>query len=112
MTKVYVAGWKAVKVSKSRKQILKFSFAPKNERKHFCISALAYKKRSNQKSSVSKRVKIHDTLHCQYQFYIIDMFLSLEELFRNTENLKTHGFPENIKSKVWWRKWHNKSSEF
>ena len=27
----------------------KFSFAPKNERKYFCISALAYKKRSNQK---------------------------------------------------------------
>ena len=41
-----------LKVSKSRKQILKFSFAPKNERKYFCISALAYKKRSNQKSSV------------------------------------------------------------
>ena len=41
-----------LKVSKFRKQILKFSFAPKNERKYFCISALAYKKRSNQKSSV------------------------------------------------------------
>ena len=36
----------------------KFSFAPKNEWKYFCISALGYKKRSNQKSSVSKRVKI------------------------------------------------------
>ena len=40
------------KVGKSRKQILKFSFEPKNEQKHFCISALAYKKWSNQKSSV------------------------------------------------------------
>ena len=38
-----------LKVSKSRKQILKFSFAPKNNRKCFCISALASKKRSNQK---------------------------------------------------------------
>ena len=42
----------SLKVSKSRKQILKFSFEPKNQRKYFCISALAYKKRSNQKSSV------------------------------------------------------------
>jgi hypothetical protein len=31
-----------------------FSFAHKNERKYFFISALAYKKRSNQKSSVSE----------------------------------------------------------
>ena len=30
-----------LKVSKFRKQILKFSFAPKKERKYFCISALA-----------------------------------------------------------------------
>ena len=43
-----------LKVSKSRNQILKFSFEPKNERKYFCISALAYKKRSNQKSSVGE----------------------------------------------------------
>ena len=33
-----------LKVSKSQKQILKFSFEPKNERKYFCISALASKK--------------------------------------------------------------------
>ena len=32
-----------VKVSKSQKQILKFSFEPKNERQYFCISALASK---------------------------------------------------------------------
>ena len=32
-----------LKVSKSRKQILKFSFEPKNERKYFCIFALASK---------------------------------------------------------------------
>ena len=37
-------------VSKFRKQFLKFSFEKINERKYFCISALAYKKRSNQKS--------------------------------------------------------------
>jgi hypothetical protein len=43
---------KSAKVSKSRKQILKFSLAPKNEGKYFCISVLAYKKKSNQKSSV------------------------------------------------------------
>ena len=32
-----------IKVSKSQKQILKFSFEPENERKYFCISALASK---------------------------------------------------------------------
>ena len=32
-----------LKVSKSQKQILKFSFEPKNERKYFCIFALASK---------------------------------------------------------------------
>jgi hypothetical protein len=32
-----------VKVSKSWKQILKFSFEPKKEQKYFCISALASK---------------------------------------------------------------------
>ena len=37
-----ISGW-ALKVSKSRKQILKFSFEPKNEQKYFCISALASK---------------------------------------------------------------------
>ena len=36
--------WKIkIKVSQSRKQILKFSFEPKTERKYFCISALASK---------------------------------------------------------------------
>ena len=39
-----------LKVSKSRKQILKLSFEPKNEQKYFCISALDYEKRSNQKN--------------------------------------------------------------
>ena len=34
------------------KGLLKFSFAPKNGQKYFCISALAYKKWSNQKCSV------------------------------------------------------------
>jgi len=42
-----------VKVSKSQKQILKFSFAPGNEWEYFWISALAYNKRSNQKSTRS-----------------------------------------------------------
>ena len=41
-----------LKVSKYRKQILKFSFAPNNEQKYFCIFALAYKKTLNEKSSV------------------------------------------------------------
>ena len=36
-----------LKVSKSRKQILKFSFEPKNKRKYFCISALASKHQEN-----------------------------------------------------------------
>ena len=30
-----------VPISKSQKQIIKFSFEPKNEQKYFCISALA-----------------------------------------------------------------------
>jgi hypothetical protein len=34
----------------SRKDFFEFSFAPKNERKYFCISALASKKRSSQKN--------------------------------------------------------------
>ena len=38
-----------IEISKSQKQILKFSFEPKNKQKYFCISALASKKRSNQK---------------------------------------------------------------
>ena len=33
-----------------KKNFLKFSFAPKNERKYFCISALDSKKKSNQKN--------------------------------------------------------------
>ena len=32
-----------LKVSKSRKQVLKFSFEPKNEQKYFCIFALTSK---------------------------------------------------------------------
>ena len=32
-----------LKVSRSQKQILKFSFEPKNERFYFCISGLASK---------------------------------------------------------------------
>jgi hypothetical protein len=32
-----------LKVSKSQKQVLKFSFEPKNERKYFCNSALVSK---------------------------------------------------------------------
>ena len=40
----------SLKVSKSHKQILKFSFEQKYEQKYFCISALASKKRSNQKN--------------------------------------------------------------
>ena len=41
-----------LKVIKSRKQILKFSFEPKNERKYFCISALADLKRGQIKKVV------------------------------------------------------------
>ena len=33
----------SLKVGKSRKQILKFLFGPKNERKYLCTSALASK---------------------------------------------------------------------
>ena len=39
--KTFPACQKILKVSKSRKQILKFSFEPKIERKYFCISVLA-----------------------------------------------------------------------
>ena len=34
---------KLLKVNKSQKQILKFSYEPKNEQNYFCISALASK---------------------------------------------------------------------
>ena len=37
-----------LKASKSRKQILKFSFEPKNERKYFSISALGQIKKRIQ----------------------------------------------------------------
>ena len=41
-----------LKVSKSQKQILKFSLEPKTEQKYFCISGIASKKRSNQKNTL------------------------------------------------------------
>ena len=44
---------KNLKVSKSQKQILKFSFEPKNERKYFCISALKPNYFKKQRSSSS-----------------------------------------------------------
>ena len=44
-----------IKVSKSWKQILKFSLEPKNERKYFCISALASKK--NPKKWLKQKIK-------------------------------------------------------
>ena len=40
-----VTFWEYVKVSKSQKQILKFSFEPKTKGKYFCIFALPSKKR-------------------------------------------------------------------
>ena len=39
-----------IKVNYFRKDFLESFFAPKNERKYFCISALASKKRPNQKN--------------------------------------------------------------
>ena len=47
-------GSRRLKVSKSRKQVIKFSSAPKKEQKYFCIPALDYNKRSNQKSSAKE----------------------------------------------------------
>ena len=41
-----------------RKDFLKFSFTPKNGRKYFCISALAYRKRSNKKKECKSQNKI------------------------------------------------------
>ena len=64
----------SLKVSKSQKQFLKFSFAPKNERKHFCISALAYKKRSNQKSSVRVKIKSSNLWYKVPVFFRFDLF--------------------------------------
>ena len=49
---VFIHYMNYLKASISRKQISRFSFEPKDERKYFCISDLAYKKRSNQKSSL------------------------------------------------------------
>ena len=51
-----ISGW-ALKVSKSRKQILKFSFEPKNEQKYFCISALASKNGSNQEKNANYYIR-------------------------------------------------------
>ena len=52
-----------LKVSKSRKQILKFSFEPKNERKYFCISALA--------SKMGQIIKIIAHYHANWWLFII-----------------------------------------
>ena len=82
-----------LKVSKSRKQILKFSFEPENERIYFCISALAYKKRSNQKSSVSQ-IKILQLAVGSALIFLFDLFLEAREeikksfVFGSNENLK------------------------
>ena len=59
-----------LKVSKSRKQILKFSFEPKTKQKYFYNSALDYKKRSNQKSSLreSKQNPFISGIKCPYFF--------------------------------------------
>ena len=54
-------------VSKFQKDFLKLSFALKIERKYFCIPALAYKKRSNQKGSL--RVKINPLISGMYKRY-------------------------------------------
>ena len=40
-----------LKVSKSRKQILNFSFEPKNKRKYFCIPGLASVVEAKDKST-------------------------------------------------------------
>ena len=62
------------------KGLLKFSFAPKNGQKYFCISALAYKKGSNQKCSVREWYKVH-------LFFLFDLFLEaraeIQKYFRS-----------------------------
>ena len=68
------------KVSKSRKQILKFSFEPKNERKHFCISGLASKKRSNQKD---KSTNWRIFLALLHYFFDLTSFYRLGQKYRN-----------------------------
>ena len=73
-----------LKVSKSREQILKFPFTPKIEQKYFCISALAYKKRSNQKGSVreSKENPPSSGINCPYVFDLTS-FLRLGQKHKN-----------------------------
>ena len=74
-----------LKVSKSPKQIVKFSFEPKNERKYFCISALA-SKIENKKNK--------GTLYHSLEDFLFDLFLEaraeiLEKISLMLEDLKT-----------------------
>ena len=57
--------WGPLKVSKSQKQISKFSFEPKNERFFFCISALA------SKMSQLKKIMAHHNANLSNYLVII-----------------------------------------
>ena len=71
-----------VKVSKSPKQILKFLFEPKKERKYFCISNLSSLKRSNQKSSVRESKYNHPVsgIKCPYFYDLTSFFEARAEI--------------------------------
>ena len=73
-----------MKVSKSRKQFLKFSFEPKNEQKYFCTSALASKKRSNQKKYEQLMILIGGFyFDCLYYFFDLTSFYRLGQKYKN-----------------------------
>ena len=57
------------KASKSRKEILKFSFEPTSEKNIFCISALDSKKRSNKKKNYTSNWRILIILNIPHSFY-------------------------------------------
>ena len=63
------------------KGLYKFAFAPKNEQKYFCTSALAYKKRSNQKSIV-RELKSNSPIKVPL-FFWFDLVLEATEEIQN-----------------------------
>ena len=86
----------AIKVSSFRKQIILFSFEPKNERNCFLISALASKDGSNQKNRGT-------LLYYLWVFNIIDTFIFYLTYFRPLEQ-KSKKFVRFLVQKMRTRK--------
>ena len=89
-----------VKVSKTWKHILKFSFEPK-KRKYFCISALASKKRSNEENRGTLCHLLEDfILTLILLFFHLTSFYRLGQKYKNIIQkyfLSFFGANENFK---------------